>query len=66
MTTEVVPLNDNAPRYRPEVDQVVFVTVPLLPLPDASVTVVPDPSSNAYAATKPDGAAGTVAPAVLE
>ena len=31
--------------------------VPLFPLPDASVTVVPDPSSNAYAATRPDEAA---------
>jgi hypothetical protein len=50
-------LNDNAPPYLPDVDHVVFETVPLLPFPDASVTVVPDPSSNAYAATRPDVAA---------
>ena len=44
-----------------------FATVPLLPFPDASATVVPDPSSNAYAATGvgPLGT-GVVAVAVLE
>jgi hypothetical protein len=36
---------------------VAFVIVPLLPLPDTSVTVVPDPSLNGYAATSPDVAA---------
>ena len=43
----------------PDVDQVVLAIVPLLPFPDASVTVVPDPSSNPYAATKPRDAAST-------
>src|SRR5262249_30214524 len=36
---------------------VVFAVVPLLPLPDWSVIVVPDPVSNPYAATSPAGAA---------
>ena len=50
-----MPLNCSALPYLPVVAQVVFETVPVLPLPDASVTVVPDPSSNPYAATRPDG-----------
>jgi hypothetical protein len=32
-------------------------TVPLFPFPDASATVVPDPSSNPYAATRAGGSA---------
>ena len=44
----------------PAVAQVAFATVPVVPFPDASATVVPDPSSNAYAATNPDVAAGVV------
>ena len=35
-----------------------FATDPLLPLPDPSATIDPDPSSNAKAATKPGVAAG--------
>jgi hypothetical protein len=41
----------------PDADHVALVIVPLFPFPDASVTVVPDPSSNPYAATNPDDAA---------
>ena len=66
MTSALVPLNCSALPYLPAVAQVAFVIVPLLPFPDASVTVVPDPSSNPYAATSPDGAAGVVALAVFE
>src|SRR5258708_26510317 len=57
VTSALVPLNCNALPYLPDVDHVAFVIVPLFPFPDASVTVVPDPSSNPYAATKPDAAA---------
>src|SRR5947209_3719446 len=66
VTSALVPLNCNAPPYFPDADHVAFVIVPLLPFPDASVTVVPEPSSNPYAATNPLGAAGVVALAVLE
>src|SRR5262249_45014756 len=52
----LVPLNCNALPYLPEA-HVAFVIVPLLPLPDTSVTVVPDPSSNPNAATSPGVAA---------
>ncbi len=65
MTIALVPLNCSALPYLPAAAQVAFASVPVLPLPDASVTVVPDPSSNAYAATSPDGAAGVLALAVL-
>ncbi len=47
VTSALVPLNCSASPYLPDVDQVALVIVPLLPFPDASVTVVPDPSSNA-------------------
>ena len=57
MTRALVPLNCNALPNLPAVDQVALLIVPLLPFPDASVTVVPGPSSNAYAATRLDGAA---------
>ena len=66
VTSALVPLNCNALPNLPDVDQVAFVIVPLLPFPDASATVVPDPSSNPYAATRPDGAAGVLALAVFE
>ena len=65
VTSALVPLNCSALPYFPDVVQVAFAIVPLLPFPDASVTVVPDPSSNPYAATKPDGAAGVLAFAVF-
>ena len=50
-----VPLNVSALPYLPDAVHTVFATVPLLPLPDASATVVPSPSSKAYAATRPTG-----------
>ena len=53
MTRALVPLNDSAPPYLPDADQVVFDVVPLLPVPEASPTVVPLPSLNEYAATRP-------------
>ena len=66
VTSALDPLNCSALPYLPVAAQVVLVTVPVLPLPDWSVTVVPDPSSNPYAATKPEPvAAGVVALAVL-
>ncbi len=52
VTRELVPLKLNARPYLPAT-QAVFATDPLLPLPDASDTVDPDPSSNPNAATKP-------------
>src|SRR5450755_1250797 len=81
VTSALVPLNRNAPpylpdaqaeerrRHLPDVTQVALLIVPLLPFPDASATVDPDPSSNPYAATRPDGAAiagfdGAIASAV--
>ena len=57
VTSVLVPLNFNAPPYLPVVDQVPFATVPLLPFPEASVTVEPDPSLKPYAATRPELAA---------
>ena len=39
----LVPLNSSALPYLPDAVQVAFAIVPLLPLPDASATVVPDP-----------------------
>src|SRR5690348_11207213 len=66
VTMEEVPLKDRASPYLPAVDQVALLIVPLLPLPDLSVTVVPVPSSKAYAATSPGFAVGVVAVAVLE
>ena len=52
-----MPLNCNASPYLPDVDHVAPEIVPLLSFPEASVTVVPDPSSNAYAATRPEDVA---------
>ena len=62
VTSALVPLNFSAPPYLPVVAHVALVSVPVLPFPDASVTVVPDPSSNPYAATNP-GAAAAADPA---
>ena len=53
LTRAFVPLKDSAPPYLPDADQVVFDVVPLLPVPEASPTVVPLPSLNEYAATRP-------------
>ncbi|WP_155357383.1 hypothetical protein [Acrocarpospora macrocephala] len=46
-------MNDRAPPYLPVVDWLVPLTVPWLPFPDESVTVVPDVSFIPYAATSP-------------
>src|SRR5262249_2782251 len=51
-TLELVPLKTSAPPNSPAEVQLVFVTVPLLPCPEASLTVVPEPSSNEYEATR--------------
>src|SRR5580765_8243039 len=53
----VVPLKESASPNLPAVDQVAFEIVPVLPFPDESETVEPEPSSNPYSATSPDGAA---------
>ena len=53
VTRALVPLKTKASPYLPEVVQVALVIVPLLPLPEESLTVVPVPSLNAYAATRP-------------
>src|SRR5262249_20985229 len=52
VTCDVVPLNTSALPNLPAV-QVVAVATPLLFCPEASRIVVPDPSSNPYAATRP-------------
>ena len=61
LTRALVPLKESAPPYFPDVDHVVFDVVPLLPVPEASPTVVPLPSLNEYAATSP-GVAARVEP----
>src|SRR5436309_2515856 len=66
VTSELVPLNCNALPYLPDEAQVAFASAPLFPFPDPSLTVDPDPSSNPYAATRPDAPAGVVALAVFE
>src|SRR5262245_9182867 len=53
VTNALVPLNDNPPPYIPVV-HVAPVMAPVFPLPDASATLIPVPSLNAYAATTPD------------
>ena len=65
VTLLLVPLNESASPNLPAVDQVAPEIVPVLPFPDASETVVPEPSSNPYAATSPEGAAGVLAVATL-
>ena len=64
---QLVPLKLSALPYLPAAAQVVFASVPLLPFPDASATVEPDPSSKENAATGvgPLGT-GVTAVAVLE
>src|SRR5438105_13772772 len=54
VTQLLLPLKSNAPPIpvRPCV-QVAPVIVPVLPLPETSVTSVPDPSLNPYDATSP-------------
>ena len=53
LTRAFVPLKESAPPYFPDADHVVFDVVPLFPVPEASLTVVPLPSLNEYAATRP-------------
>src|SRR4051794_15762180 len=55
-TRASVPLKLSASPNLPAVDQVVFDVAASLPLPEESVTLVPLPSSNEYAATSPVGA----------
>src|SRR4030095_6140788 len=61
VTRAEVPLNTRAVPKRPAVVQVAPLMVPVLPLPDRSVTVVPVPSLKAYAATRP----ATTAPLLM-
>ena len=65
-TKSFTPSNNTAPAFRPAPHAAPFVNVPVNPLPDASAADVPDPSLNAYAATRPDVGAGVVAVAVAE
>ena len=53
VTQSLVPSNESAPLFLPDVVQVAPETAPSLPLPDASATSDPDPASNEYAATSP-------------
>src|SRR5215212_5171416 len=57
-TTLLVPLKLNALPWRPAVLHVAPVIVPTFPLPDPSAVVVPEPSPNAQAPTRPGGTAG--------
>src|SRR6478672_884220 len=64
LTKEVAPSKDHAPPYVPPATHVALVAAPLLPLPDASRTLVLL-LSNEYAATRPVVAAAVpVTPAV--
>src|SRR5207244_6291817 len=58
-TQALVPLNESALPLWPAA-HAAFAIVPLFPLPDASATVDPVPSSNEYAATSPVVAAEPV------
>src|SRR5918996_3067462 len=53
VTHAFVPLNESAPLNLPPVTQVAPESVPVLPRPDWSPAVVPEPSSNAHAPTSP-------------
>src|SRR5258706_14502960 len=69
VTRALVPLKLSALPNLPERVRVAAVMVPVLVLPDASVTVDPLLSSNPYAATRPVGGGGAlpvVAHATLE
>src|SRR5438067_8275253 len=52
VTQLFVPLNDRALPNFPPADQVAFEIVPVFPLPEASPSVEPVPSSKLYAATR--------------
>src|SRR5579871_6143999 len=66
VTQALLPLNTSAFPYFPAVVQVAFAIVPVFPFPDASVTVLPVPSLNEYAATNPETNVPVVALAVFE
>src|SRR5262249_31329731 len=57
LTRALVPLKLRALPNLPAVDQVALLNVPLLFIPERSVTVVPCPSLKPSASTRPDGAA---------
>ena len=52
VTMALLPLNTSAFPNLPVAVHVAFAIVPVLPLPEMSLTVVPEPSSNEYAATR--------------
>src|SRR5712691_10087875 len=52
LTRLLTPLKLSAAPYRPCATHVAPEIVPLLPLPDVSATVVPEPASMLYARTK--------------
>src|SRR6186997_3471181 len=56
-TIALVPLKLKAEPYLPPVLQLALAMVPLLPLPDRSGRLVPEPWSKEYAATSPSGGA---------
>jgi hypothetical protein len=56
-TRALEPLKLSALPYLPAAVQVAPDTIPVLPFPDESATVDPEPSPNEYAATRLDGAA---------
>src|SRR5882672_412179 len=58
VTQLFMPLKDRAVPALPVVTQEAPVITPLLPLPDASLTVAPLPSLNPYAATNPPVSGG--------
>src|SRR5512138_368716 len=66
VTREFVPLNDSAFPYLPLAVHVAFAIVPVLPCPDASATIVPEPSLNEYAAIRFGLIVSVVALAALE
>src|SRR5262249_46976888 len=56
-TSAPLPLTDSALPEWPAAVQPAPLSVPLLPLPEASAVVAPDPSLKPYAATRPSLAA---------
>src|SRR5262245_37823743 len=60
LTVAFDPLKDSPLPYFPAAVHAAFASVPVLPLPEASATVVPEPSLNAYAATRPPAVACAV------
>src|SRR2546430_12696878 len=66
VTFALVPLNESAFPYLPNVVHVAPLIAPLCPLPEASAAVVPEFSSKPYAATRVDAPACVVALATFE